>query len=111
MVEVSSSGGMVCIGSMVVWVVMMVVIGGSLEVAVLLRVLERVGINSASFPSCFSLFSSSLVETLMSILSGFFLLFAPSSSLSLPSSMGPQVLGSVTSSSGISRQKSLVGSL
>ena len=46
--------------------------GGSLEVAVLLRVLERVGINSASFPSCFSLFSSSSIGTLISILSGLF---------------------------------------
>ena len=98
-------------GSTVVWVVMTVVIGGNLEVAVLLRVLERVGINSASFPNCFSLFSSASVGTLMSILSGLFLLFASSSSLSFPSSMGPQVLGSVTSLSGISRQKSSVGSL
>ena len=98
-------------GSTVVWVVITVVIGGSLEVAVLLLVLERVGINSASFPNCFSLFSSSLVETLMSILSGFFSLFASSLSLSFPSSMGPQVLGSVTSLSGISRQKPSVGSL
>ena len=98
-------------GSMVVWVVMMVVIGGSLEAAVLLQVLERVGINSASFPNCFSLFSSSLVETLMSILSGSFLLLMSSLSLSFLSSKGPQVLESVTSSSGISRQKSSVGSL
>ena len=111
MVEVSSSGGIVCIGSTVTWVVMTVVMGGNLEVAVLLRVLERVGIDSASFPNCFSLFSSSLVETLMSILSGLFSLFMSSSSLSFLSSMGPQVLGSVTSLSGMSRQKSSVGSL
>ena len=90
---------------------MTVVIGGSLEVAVLLRVLERVGINSASFPSCFSLFSSASVGTLMSILSGLFSLFGSSSSLFFLSSMGPQVPGSVTLLSGISRQKSSVGSL
>ena len=98
-------------GSVVVWVVMIAVMGGSLEVAVLLRVLEKVGIDSASFPSRFSLFSSTSVGTLMSILSGYFLLFASSSSLSFLSSMGPQVLGLVTSLSGISRQKSSVGSL
>ena len=87
------------------------VMGGSLEVAVLLRVRERVGINSANFPSCFSLFSSASVGTLISMLSGFFSLFVSSSSLSLPSSIGPQVLGSVTSLSGMLRQKSSVGSL
>ena len=90
---------------------MTVVIGGSLEVAVLLRVLERVGINSGSFPNCFLLLSSVSVGTLISILSGLFSLFASSSSLSFPLSMGPQVLGSVTTLSEISRQKSLVGSL
>ena len=91
---------------------MMVVIGGSLVVAVLLLVLERVGIDSASFPNCFSLSSSSsLVETLISILSSFLVLFASSSSLSFLSSIGPPVLWSVTSLSGISRQKSSVGSL
>ena len=98
-------------GSTMVCVVMTVVMGGSLEVTVLLRVLERVGIDSASFPSCFSLLSSASVGILMSILSGLFSLFASSSLLSFPSSMGPQVLGSVTSLSGISRQKSSVGSL
>ena len=110
MVEVSS-GGTVCIGSTVVCIVMTAVMRGSLEVAVLLRVLDRVGINSASFPNLFSLFSSSSVGTLISMLSGFFSLFSSSSSLSFPSSIGPQVLGSVTSLSGISRQKSSVGSL
>ena len=80
-------------GSTVVWVVMMVVIGGSLVVAVLLLVLERVGIDSASFPSCFSLSSSSsLVETLISILSSFLVLFASSLSLSFLSLIGPPVL-------------------
>ena len=91
--------------------VIMEAMGGSLEVAVLLRVLERVGINSASFPNCFSLFSSALVGILISMLSGFFSLLVSSSSLSFQSSVGPQVLGSVTSLSGISRQKSSVGSL
>ena len=110
MVEVSS-GGMVCIGSTVVWVVMTAVMGDNLEVAVLLWVLERVGINSANFPNCFSLFSSASVGTLMSMLSGLFSLFASSLSLSFPLSIGPQVLGSVTSLSGMSRQKSSVGSL
>ena len=86
------------------------VMGGSLEVAVLPRVLESIGIDSASFPSCFLLLSSASVGTLMSILSGLFSLLASSSSESFPSSMGPQVLGSVTSLSGMSRQKSSVGS-
>ena len=49
---------------------MIVVIGGSLEVAVRLLGLDRVGICSASFSSCLSVFSSSLVGILMSMLSG-----------------------------------------
>ena len=85
--------------------------GGSLEVAVLLRVLERVGINSASFPNCLSLLSSVSVGILISMLSGFLSLLASSSSVSFPSSIGPQVLGSVTLLSEMSRQKSSVGSL
>ena len=88
----------------------MVVIGGSLEVAVWLLGLERVGIDSANFPSCFLLFSSSLVETFMSMLSGLPLLLVSSSwCLSeCPSSMGPHSLQSVTSESGMLRPKSLV---
>ena len=48
----------------------MVVIGGSLEEAVWLLGLDSIGICSASFSSCLSLFSSSRVGILMSILSG-----------------------------------------
>ena len=95
-------------GLMVVCVVMTVVIGGNLEVAVWLLGLERAGINSANFPSCFSLFSSSLVETLMSMLSGRPSRLVSSSSLlsERPLSMGPHSLQSVTSESGMSRPKS-----
>ena len=46
------------------------VMGGSLEDAVLLLGLDRVGICSASFSNCLSVFSSSLVGILMSMLSG-----------------------------------------
>ena len=51
-----SSGAKVCTGSVVVCVAITVVIGGSLEVAVWLLGLERVGIYSANFSSCNSLF-------------------------------------------------------
>ena len=60
----------VCVGSVVVCVAMTVVIGGNLEVAVLLLGLVRMGIDSANFSSCLLLFSSSLVGILISILSG-----------------------------------------
>ena len=49
---------------------MTVVIGGNLEVAERLLGLERIGIFSASFSSCLSLFSSSSVGILISMLSG-----------------------------------------
>ena len=51
MVDACALGGMVCIGLVVVWVDMMVVMGGNLEVAVWLLGLEKVGICSANFPS------------------------------------------------------------
>ena len=57
-------------GSMVVCVAMMVVLGGSLEEAVWLLGLNKVGICSASFSNCLSLFSSSRVGILILILSG-----------------------------------------
>ena len=66
----SPSVAMVCIGSFMVCLAMMVVMGGNLEVAVLLLGLMRVGMDSANFSSCLSLFSSSLVGILMSMLSG-----------------------------------------
>ena len=69
MVDFPASEGMVCIGAVVVWVVMTVVMGGNLEVAMLLLGLEWVGICSANFPSRFSLLSS-WVGILISILSG-----------------------------------------
>ena len=68
---------------------------------------------SANFSSCLSVFSSSLVGILMSILSGGASLLASSSSseLSLPLSRGPHSLQSVTSESGMSRPYSGLGSL
>ena len=57
-------------GLVVVCVAIMVEIRGSLEVAERLLGLERVGIDSANFPSCFLVPSSSLVGILMSMLSG-----------------------------------------
>ena len=70
MVDACALGGMVCIGSVVVWVDMMVVMGGNLEVAVWLLGLERVGICSANFLSHLSNVSSSLVGILILMLSG-----------------------------------------
>ena len=75
---------------------MMVVIGGSLEVAVLLVGQVRSGIDSASFSSCLSDFSSSLEGILISMLSGCPSLLLSSMSLWLDFSplMGPQSLQS-----------------
>ena len=103
----------VCIGLVVVCVVMTVVMGGSLEVAVWLLNLVRMGINSASFSSCLSLFSSSSVGILMSMLSGWPMLLLSSMSLWSESLLliGPHSLQSVTSESGMLRLYSLGGSL
>ena len=57
--DVPSSVAKACVGSVVVCVAMMVVIESSLEVAVWLLGLERVGMYSANFSSCLLLFSSS----------------------------------------------------
>ena len=79
--DVPSSMSMVCVGSVVVCVAMMVVIGGSLEVAVWLLGLDKAGNCSANFSNCLSVFSSSWVGILISMLSGCAsLLVSPSSS-------------------------------
>ena len=67
-VDVPSSVVRVCIGLVAVCVVMTVVMGGNLEVAAQLLGLERMGMDSASFSSCLSLFVSSSVGILMSML-------------------------------------------
>ena len=68
--EVPSSVVSTFVGSVVVCVAITVVMGGSLEEAVQLLGLDRVGMCSASFSNCLSLFSSSRVGILMLILSG-----------------------------------------
>ena len=111
--DVPSSAAKVCVGSVMVCVAMTVVIGGSLEVAVLLLGLVRVGMDSANCSSCLSLFSSSLVEILMSMLSGWFVLLQSLLSLSLELllSIGLHLFQLVTLWSGMSRLYSSVGSL
>ena len=111
--DTSPSVAMACVGLVIVCVAMTVVMGGSLEVAVLLLGQVRVGMDSASFSSCPSLFSSSLVGILMSMLSGGPSLLLSSMLLWLDSalSMGPHSLQSVTSESEMLSSYSSVGSL
>ena len=66
--EVPASCVSTLIGSVVVCVAMTVVMGGSLEEAVWLLGLDKVGMCSASFSNCLSVLSSSLVGILMSML-------------------------------------------
>ena len=96
---------MACVGSVVVCIVITVVMGGSLEVAVWLLGLVKMGMDSANFSSCLSLLSSSLVGILMSMLSSQPSLLLSSISLWSESSlsMGPHLLQLVTSESGMSR--------
>ena len=111
--DVSSSLEKVCVGSVVVCVTITVVMVGSLEVAVWLLGLEWVGMDSANFSSCCSLFSSSLEGILMSMLSGWPSLLTSSTLLWSESSLlvGPHSLWPVTLESSMSRLYSLVGSL
>ena len=94
--DTSPSAAMVWVGSVMVCVAMTVVLRGSLEVAVLLLGQVRRGIDSASFSSCLSNFSSSLEGILISILSGCPLLLLSSTSLWSDFSplIGPQSLRS-----------------
>ena len=101
---------MTCVGSVVVCVATTVVMGGNLDEAVWLLGLDKTGNCSASFSNCLSVFSSSLVGILISMLSGWLLVLSLSE-LSLPSSMGPHSLQSVTSESGISNPISGLGIL
>ena len=102
-------------GSVVVWVAITEEMRGSLEEEGWLLVLVKVGNCSANFSSCLSDFSSSLVGILMSMLSGWPILWASSSSssseVSFLSSMGPHSLQSTTSESGMSRPYDEEGSL
>ena len=78
------------------------VMGGSLEVAVRLLGLDKTGNCSANFSNCLSVFSSSCMGILISILSGCAsLLVLSSSELSRPLSMGPHSLQSTTLESGM----------
>ena len=67
--DVSSSVLITCVGSVVVCVAMTVAMGGSLNEAVWLLGLDKIGNCSANFSSCLSVFSSSLVGILISMLS------------------------------------------
>ena len=58
-----------CVGSVVVCVAMTVAIGGSLDEAVRLLGLDKTGNCSANFSNCLSVFSSSFVGILISMLS------------------------------------------
>ena len=68
--DIPSSVLITCASSVVVCVAMTVVIGGNLDEAGWLLGLDKTGNCSANFSNCLSVFSSSLVGILMSMLSG-----------------------------------------